>query len=111
MNGGAISGIRLMESSGERIRDVKERRLGLVEGGLTASGAAPEETPERVRRAKIICTIGPACDSEEMIRALMQTGMDVARLNFSHGTHGEHALRIRRLRRAAHHLKRTISVF
>lgn len=45
-----------------------------------------------------------------MIRALMLTGMDVARLNFSHGTHAEHARRIERLRRAAHDLKRTICI-
>jgi pyruvate kinase len=95
---------------GERIRDLKESKLDLVEGGLPSSGSAPQETSERVRRAKIICTIGPACDSEDMIRALMQTGMDVARLNFSHGTHAEHARRIQRLRRAAHYLKRTICI-
>ena len=63
-----------------------------------------------MRRAKIICTIGPASDSEEMIRDLMRTGMDVARLNFSHGTHAEHAQRIKRLRRAAEYLKRTICI-
>jgi pyruvate kinase len=95
---------------GERIRDLKESKLDLVEGGLPASGLAPEEATERGRRAKIICTIGPACDSEDMIRDLMRTGMDVARLNFSHGTHPEHARRIQRLRRAAHHLKRTICI-
>ena len=64
----------------------------------------------RLRRAKIICTIGPACDSEDCIRDLMQLGMDVARLNFSHGTHAEHARRIRRLRQAARRLKRTICI-
>ena len=76
------------------------------------SKATSQITPvaEPTRRAKIICTIGPACDSEEMIRDLMRLGMDVARLNFSHGTHAEHARRIRRLRRAAHHLKRTICI-
>jgi pyruvate kinase len=63
-----------------------------------------------VRRAKIVCTIGPACDSEEMIRDLMLAGMDVARLNFSHGTHAEHAGRIKRLRLAATKLKRTICI-
>jgi pyruvate kinase len=89
---------------------LKERKLDLVEGDLPASAPAPEEAAERVRRAKIICTIGPACDSEEMIRDLMRMGMDVARLNFSHGTHSEHARRIQRLRRAAHHLKRTICI-
>jgi pyruvate kinase len=87
-----------------------KRKLDLVEGDLPASGPAPEETAERVRRAKIICTIGPACDSEEKIRELMCTGMDVARLNFSHGTHAEHARRIQRLRRAARRLKRTICI-
>jgi len=69
-----------------------------------------EESSERARRAKIVCTIGPACDSEEMIRDLMRTGMDVARLNFSHGTHPEHARRIDRLRRVARQLKRTICI-
>jgi pyruvate kinase len=62
------------------------------------------------RRAKIICTIGPACDSEECIADLMRLGMDVARLNFSHGTHPEHAKRIQRIREAARKLKRTICI-
>ncbi len=89
---------------------MKERKPDLVEGDLPSSAPVPEESVERVRRAKIICTIGPACDSEEMIRDLMLTGMDVARLNFSHGTHPEHARRIQRLRRAARRLKRTICI-
>jgi pyruvate kinase len=53
------------------------------------------------RRAKIVCTLGPACNSEAAIRELMRAGMDVARLNFSHGTHEEHARVIERVRRAA----------
>jgi len=88
---------------------LKERKLDLVEGDLPACGRA-DEVAGRVRRAKIICTIGPACDSEEMIRDLMLAGMDVARLNFSHGTRAEHARRIERLRRAAQQLKRTICI-
>ena len=43
------------------------------------------------RSAKIVCTLGPASDSAEMIERLMRAGMDVARLNFSHGTHEDHA--------------------
>jgi pyruvate kinase len=89
---------------------LKERKLDLVKGDLAPPAPSPEEPCERLRRAKIICTIGPACDSEEMIRDLMRMGMDVARLNFSHGTHPEHARRIQRLRRAARHLKRTICI-
>jgi len=55
----------------------------------------------RVRRAKIICTVGPACNSEDILRDLMRRGMDVARLNFSHGSHEEHGRVVQRLRRAA----------
>ena len=53
------------------------------------------------RRAKIIATIGPACHSEAAMRDLLRLGMDVARLNFSHGSHEDHARNIERLRRAA----------
>ncbi len=66
-------------------------------------------TPVR-RRAKIVCTIGPACNSEEMIRELMLRGMNVARLNFSHGTHEEHSQVIGRLRKAASELGRTVCI-
>ena len=47
-----------------------------------------------MRRTKIVCTIGPASESREKVRALITAGMDVARLNFSHGTHEEHGQRI-----------------
>ena len=62
------------------------------------------------RRAKIVCTIGPASNTEDMIRELMLRGMDVARLNFSHGTHEQHALVIDRLRRVAAELGRSICI-
>lgn len=51
-----------------------------------------------MRRTKIVCTIGPATESKEPLRALTDAGMDVARLNFSHGTHEWHGERIRLLR-------------
>lgn len=47
-----------------------------------------------MRKTKIICTLGPATDSEEIIRKLVENGMDVVRLNFSHGTHEEHKKKI-----------------
>ena len=62
------------------------------------------------RRAKIICTIGPACHSEAAMRDLLRLGMDVARLNFSHGTHEDHARNIERLRKAAEKENRTVCI-
>ena len=56
------------------------------------------------RKVKIVATIGPASDSEEKLEALMLAGMNVARLNFSHGTHEEHAVRIERIRRISKRL-------
>lgn len=47
-----------------------------------------------MRRTKIVCTIGPSSESREKVQALLAAGMDVARLNFSHGTHEEHGRRI-----------------
>jgi pyruvate kinase len=49
-------------------------------------------------KTKIVCTIGPACDTPEMIRSLIKEGMNVARLNFSHGTHDEHLEKIKMIR-------------
>jgi pyruvate kinase len=71
----------------------------------------PEEssTPN-LRRAKIICTIGPACNTEAAMRDLLRLGMDIARLNFSHGTHEEHTHNIQRLRRAAQREGRTLGI-
>jgi pyruvate kinase len=62
------------------------------------------------RRAKIICTIGPASNSEAVMRDLLRCGMDVARLNFSHGSHQDHAQSIIRLRRAAERERRTVCI-
>ncbi|TVQ24546.1 MAG: pyruvate kinase [Spirochaetaceae bacterium] len=55
-----------------------------------------------MRRTKIVCTLGPAVDSDDGVRALIRAGMNVARFNFSHGTHDEHRERLQRLRSIAH---------
>ncbi len=62
------------------------------------------------RRAKIVATIGPACDDAHMLEQLMRAGMNVARLNFSHGTHEEHAERIARLRKLSEELGLPIGI-
>ena len=51
-----------------------------------------------MRKTKIICTLGPAVDSEDMLRTLIRAGMDAARFNFSHGSHPEHLARLNRLK-------------
>ena len=56
-----------------------------------------------MRKTKIVCTIGPASESEEKLVELMEAGMNVSRLNFSHGDHEEHGQRIKNIREAAKH--------
>ena len=56
---------------------------------------------ERTRRAKIVATLGPSCSSIEVFRQLVRAGLDVARLNFSHGTHAQKAELIRMVRRVS----------
>src|SRR5437763_15594353 len=62
------------------------------------------------RHSKIVCTIGPASRSPKMIDRLLRAGMDVARLNFSHGSHEEHAKNISMLRAAAVEHEKPIAI-
>ncbi len=63
-----------------------------------------------LKKTKVVCTIGPASESEEMLEKLMLAGMNVARLNFSHGTHPEHQVRIDRIRKVADKLGLPIAI-
>ncbi len=63
-----------------------------------------------MRKTKIVCTIGPASESPEMIEKLCLAGMNVARLNFSHGTHEEHAKRIAIIREVSERLDIPIAI-
>ncbi|MCI0574512.1 MAG: pyruvate kinase [Myxococcaceae bacterium] len=63
-----------------------------------------------MRKAKIICTIGPASESDKVLENLVHAGMDVARINFSHGTQEEHRLRIERVRAVAERAGRPVAV-
>ena len=62
------------------------------------------------RRARIVATLGPSSKDEATIRALILAGLDVARLNFSHGTHADHAERIALLRRLSTELGRHVAI-
>src|SRR3712207_5407976 len=62
------------------------------------------------RRVKIVCTMGPATASPERIRGLVEAGMDVARLNFSHGSHADHEQVFRLVRQAAEESGRAVAV-
>ena len=63
-----------------------------------------------MRKTKIVCTIGPASESEEMLEKLIKAGMNVARLNFSHGDHAEHKARIDTIREVSKRLGKTVGI-
>src|SRR5688572_11352609 len=62
------------------------------------------------RRAKIVCTLGPSSNTLEAIDALVAAGMDVARLNFSHGTHEDHGAVIRHIREVSEKRHKAIAI-
>ena len=62
------------------------------------------------KKTKIVCTIGPASESPQIIETLIQGGMNIARLNFSHGTHEEHLRKIKTIRQIAERLKQPVSI-
>jgi pyruvate kinase len=62
------------------------------------------------RRAKIVCTLGPATSSQEQITSLVESGMDVARLNFSHGAHADHEIAYKRVREASDHTGHAVAI-
>ncbi|WHU49106.1 pyruvate kinase [Gordonia sp. L191] len=62
------------------------------------------------RRTKIVCTLGPATNSEERLKELVEAGMDVARLNFSHGSHEDHRTVYERVRRAGDAAEKAVGI-
>jgi hypothetical protein len=77
--------------------------LPLAQGPRTSADSSPPDLilASPIPRTKIVCTLGPASSSEAVIKSLMQSGLDVARINFSHGTHDEHAATIALVRALA----------
>jgi pyruvate kinase len=65
---------------------------------------------EKRRKTKIVCTIGPASESPRILEVLIQGGMNVARLNFSHGTHEEHLRKIETIRQISDRLRQPVAI-
>ena len=65
---------------------------------------------QKLKRTKIVCTMGPACDNDETIREMIKAGMNVARFNFSHGSYEEHQGRIERVRRCAAEVGKPVGI-
>ncbi len=62
------------------------------------------------KKTKIVCTIGPASESEEVLSELIRKGLDVCRLNFSHGSHEEHQARIDRIKKVRENLQEATAI-
>ena len=90
-----------MRRAGEAIADAEDSALDPERRDLSRHRV--------LRKTKVIATIGPACDSPEMIKALIQAGMNVARLNFSHGSHEEHRKRLGVIRQASDELHANVA--
>lgn len=63
-----------------------------------------------MKKTKIICTMGPSTDDIELLKKMMSSGMDLARFNFSHGSHEDHARRVELVRKAAAEVEKTIAL-
>ncbi len=63
-----------------------------------------------LKKTKIVCTVGPSTDKPGVLESMMEAGMNVARFNFSHGSHEEHTKRIARVREAANNVKKPIAL-
>jgi pyruvate kinase len=63
-----------------------------------------------LKKTKIVCTLGPACETKEIIEQMVADGMNVVRLNFSHGTHEEHLKRIEMIKQVRREMNRPVAI-
>ena len=82
----------------------------MMNSSLSPMHASPLGTNGRPRRAKIVATLGPSCSTTEIFRQLVRAGLDVARLNFSHGTHAQKSELIRMVRLVAREENKPICI-
>jgi pyruvate kinase len=77
---------------------------------MTAPSPAAPTASQSIDRTKIVCTLGPASSSPEVIGALLDAGLSVARINFSHGTHAQHARTIALVRQLSAERRRPVAI-
>ena len=95
-------------------RAPKPSRVPACSNGVRPLGALAETrrgyAPLVTRRGKIVCTLGPATGTDDMVKSLVEAGMDVARLNFSHGDYADHEAAYRRVRNASEATGRAVGI-
>ena len=101
------AGTRLLECLRTSIM---ERTSPCVPRGIVQVYSLFTRDPSLMRKAKIVCTIGPSSADPSMLERLIKSGMDVARLNFSHGTHDSHRAAIASIRTVAERLQRPVAI-
>lgn len=92
---------------------VSEITFKVVNAWNSSIAASPAILFERIvtmRKTKIVCTIGPACENEETLSQMLEAGMDVARLNFSHGTHAEHKKKIELIKKVRKKYQKPLAI-
>ena len=100
------------ESAGiiKRLLRIRKPDIMTVHGKTDIALRIKRGKKTMMRKTKIICTIGPACENEETLTAMCKAGMNIARLNFSHGTHEDHLKRIRLIRSVREKLNLPIAI-
>ena len=83
----------------------------MLAGGYIDMEMITRQSYAEFRRTKIICTIGPACWNLDQLEEMISTGMDVARLNFSHGNHQQHGAVLEKVRQASKNQQRHVGTY